>query len=126
MQVPELQHAEHLPCSLCSAPGLYALLVYSIQPGLMHQAWICHKHVHVDSKDMSDRLLLQITLGVNHFGLVYLTLHLLEVVKETAKKGPTARIVWVTSLGSQLVNPPIIGGTTKRPGIDYLDWEDLK
>ena len=70
--------------------------------------------------------LLQITLGVNHFGLVYLTLHLLEVVRATAKKGPTARIVWVTSLGSQLVNPPVIGATTKRPGIDYLDWEDLK
>ncbi len=70
--------------------------------------------------------LLQITLGVNHFGLVYLTLHLLDVVKSTAKKGPTARIVWVTSLGSQLVNPPVIGATTKRPGIDYLDWEDLK
>ncbi len=71
-------------------------------------------------------VLLQITLGVNHFGLVYLTLHLLDVVKPTAKKDPTARIVWVTSLGSQLVNPPVIVATTKRPGIDYLDWEGLK
>jgi len=72
----------------------------------------------------------EITLGVNHFGLVYLTLHLLDVVKETAKTvtdpSKTARIVWVTSLGSQLVNPPVIGGTTKRPGIDFLDWDDLK
>ena len=73
-------------------------------------------------------LVLQITLGVNHFGLVYLTLHLLEVIKKTAQQpnSPTARIVWVTSLGSQLVNPPLIGGTTQTPGIDYIGWEDLK
>lgn len=73
-------------------------------------------------------MLLQITLGVNHFGLVYLTLHLLDVIKKTAKEPncPTARIVWVTSLGSQLVNPPVIGNTTQTPGIDYIGWEDLK
>jgi hypothetical protein len=68
-------------------------------------------------------------MGVNHFGLVYLTLLLLDVMKETAAKKPpppTVRMVWVTSLGSQLVNPPVIGGDTKAKGIDIMPWDDLK
>lgn len=72
---------------------------------------------------------LQITLQVNHFGLVYVTLLLLDLLKAAAKSGPAARIVWVTSLGSQLVNPPVIGkggilGGDK--GVDEINWNDLK
>lgn len=71
----------------------------------------------------------EITLQVNHFGLVYVTLLLLDLLKAAAKSGPAARIVWVTSLGSQLVNPPVIGkggilGGDK--GVDEINWNDLK
>ena len=43
------------------------------------------------------------------------------------KKSAPSRIVWVDSLGSQLVNPPIIGGNeTGKPGINLIPWDDLK
>ena len=43
------------------------------------------------------------------------------------KKSAPSRIVWVDSLGSQLVNPPIIGGNeTNKPGINLIPWDDLK
>ena len=72
---------------------------------------------------------LQITLQVNHFGLVYVTLLLLDLLKAAAKSGPAARIVWVTSLGSQLVNPPVIGkggSVGGDKGVDEINWNDLK
>ena len=60
---------------------------------------------------------------------MYVTLLLLDLLKAAAKSGPAARIVWVTSLGSQLVNPPVIGkggalGGDK--GVDEINWNDLK
>lgn len=43
------------------------------------------------------------------------------------KKSAPSRIVWVDSLGSQLANPPIIGGNeTNKPGINLIPWDDLK
>ena len=43
------------------------------------------------------------------------------------KKSAPSRIVWVDSLGSQLANPPIIGGNeTTKPGFNLIPWDDLK
>ena len=65
----------------------------------------------------------QITFGTNHFGPVYLT----ELLMPLVKKSAPARIVWVDSLGSQLVNPPIVGGDESgNGGIELIPWDDLK
>ncbi|KAF6258815.1 hypothetical protein COO60DRAFT_1638905 [Scenedesmus sp. NREL 46B-D3] len=69
----------------------------------------------------------EVTMSSNYFGPLYLTLQLLDVLKATAP----SRIVWVTSVGSQLVNPPYLGGNSWCPGIDWffwpgLNWNDLK
>ena len=42
---------------------------------------------------------MQITMGVNYFSLVYVTLLLLPVLKSSHPSAPTSRIVFVTSLG---------------------------
>ncbi|WIA38443.1 hypothetical protein OEZ86_001767 [Tetradesmus obliquus] len=69
----------------------------------------------------------EVTMSSNFFGPLYLTYQLLDVLKATAP----SRIVWVTSVGSQLVNPPYLGGNSWCPGIDWfmwpgLNWNDLK
>jgi NAD(P)-dependent dehydrogenase (short-subunit alcohol dehydrogenase family) len=69
----------------------------------------------------------EITMGVNYFSLVYNTLLLLPILKSSHPSAPTSRIVFVTSLGSQLVNPPIIGASEPEGmGIDLIPWDDLK
>lgn len=45
-----------------------------------------------------------------------LTLQLLDVLQASAP----SRIVWVNSVGSQLVNPPYLGGNSWAPGVWVL------
>jgi NAD(P)-dependent dehydrogenase (short-subunit alcohol dehydrogenase family) len=54
----------------------------------------------------------QVTIASNYFGPLYLTLQLLDVLQASAP----SRIVWVNSVGSQLVNPPYLGGNSWAPG----------
>lgn len=51
-------------------------------------------------------------MASNYFGPLYLTLQLLDVLQASAP----SRIVWVNSVGSQLVNPPYLGGNSWFPG----------
>lgn len=46
-----------------------------------------------------------------------LTLQLLDVLQASAP----SRIVWVNSVGSQLVNPPYLGGNSWAPGVGAGD-----
>jgi hypothetical protein len=61
----------------------------------------------------------QVTMASNYFGPLYLTLQLLDVLQASAP----SRIVWVNSVGSQLVNPPYLGGNSWAPGeaLMYMD-----
>ena len=69
----------------------------------------------------------EITVGINYYGPLYLTELLIPIMRRSsAPKTITKRIVWVTSLGSQLVNPPIIGEGSGWPGISLVPWDDLK
>ena len=69
----------------------------------------------------------EITVGINYFGPLYLTELLIPIIKRSSKpKTITKRIIWVTSLGSQLVNPPIIGEGSGWPGISLVPWDDLR
>jgi NAD(P)-dependent dehydrogenase (short-subunit alcohol dehydrogenase family) len=54
----------------------------------------------------------QVTMASNYFGPLYLTLQLLDVLQASAP----SRVVWVNSVGSQLVNPPYLGGNSWAPG----------
>lgn len=54
----------------------------------------------------------QVTMASNYFGPLYLTLQLLDVLQASAP----SRLVWVNSVGSQLVNPPYLGGNSWAPG----------
>lgn len=60
----------------------------------------------------------QVTMSSNYFGPLYLTLQLLDVVQASSQEGAPSRIVWVNSVGSQLVNPPYLGGNSWAPGED--------
>jgi len=51
-------------------------------------------------------------MASNYFGPLYLTLQLMDVLQASAP----SRIVWVNSVGSQLVNPPYLGGNSWAPG----------
>lgn len=51
-------------------------------------------------------------MSSNSFGPLYLTLQLMGVLQASAP----SRIVWVNSVGSQLVNPPYLGGNSWAPG----------
>ncbi len=63
---------------------------------------------------------LQITFASNYYGPLYLTELLLPIMKKTPSAGGiTKRIVWVTSIGSQLANPPVLK-------TDLIPWNDLK
>eukprot|EP00775_Hariotina_reticulata_P005452 gene5452-5686_t len=69
----------------------------------------------------------EVTMSSNFFGPLYLTYQLLDVLKASAP----SRLVWVNSVGSQLVNPPYLGGNSWFPGIDWviwpgMNWDDLK
>eukprot|EP00879_Flechtneria_rotunda_P001256 GHRR01001403.1.p1 GENE.GHRR01001403.1~~GHRR01001403.1.p1 ORF type:complete len:453 (+),score=134.03 GHRR01001403.1:286-1644(+) len=69
----------------------------------------------------------EVTMSSNHFGPLYLTFQLLDVLKASAP----SRLVFVNSVGSQLVNPPYLGGNSWFPGIDWfiwpgMNWDDLK
>lgn len=62
----------------------------------------------------------QITFASNYYGPLYLTELLLPIMKKTPPAGGiTKRIVWVTSIGSQLANPPVLK-------TDLIPWNDLK
>jgi NAD(P)-dependent dehydrogenase (short-subunit alcohol dehydrogenase family) len=93
---------------------------FEVRLGLPH---MCRHRGHLNIP----RLYSQITLGVNYFGPLYLTELLLPIMKRSpAPRVITKRIVWVTSLGSQLANPPIIGEGSGWPGISVVPWDDLK
>jgi NAD(P)-dependent dehydrogenase (short-subunit alcohol dehydrogenase family) len=63
---------------------------------------------------------MQITFASNHYGRLYLTELLLPIMKKSQPAaGISKRIVWVTSIGSQLVNPPVLK-------YDLIPWDDLK
>ena len=63
---------------------------------------------------------MQITFASNHYGPLYLTELLLPIMKKSQPAaGISKRIVWVTSIGSQLVNPPVL-----KYGL--IPWDDLK
>jgi NAD(P)-dependent dehydrogenase (short-subunit alcohol dehydrogenase family) len=69
----------------------------------------------------------EVTMSSNHFGPFYLALQLLDVLKASAP----SRLVFVNSVGSQLVNPPLFGGNSWCPGVDWfltpgMNWDDLK
>lgn len=68
----------------------------------------------------SGNLCLQITFASNYYGPLYLTELLLPIIKKTTPAGSiTKRIIWVTSIGSQLANPPVLN-------VDLIPWNDLK
>ena len=69
----------------------------------------------------------EITLGINYYGPLYLTELLIPILKRSsAPKTITKRIVWVTSLGSQIVNPPVVGSGADGWGVNLVPWDDLR